>query len=113
MRSGKFQFLSFLLALSFFFSWSPVRAESFPVRKQIASIIFAGLGGAVIGLSTLSFYGEPQEHINNIWTGLGLGIIAGTGYVTYQTFQNNYVPSEAIYQPRFRNSAVTLVQLQF
>ncbi len=113
MRSGKVRFLSVFLVLSFFFSWAPVHAESFPVRKQIASIIFAGLGGAVIGLSTLSFYGEPQEHINNIWTGLGLGIIAGTGYVTYQTFQNNYVPNEALYQPSFRNFAVTLVQFQF
>lgn len=54
-------------------------------RRQIATIIFAGLGGAVLGLSTLSFYGEPQEHASNIATGFGLGIIGGVAYVSYKT----------------------------
>src|SRR5580704_14870733 len=31
-------------------------------RKQLATIIFAGLGGAILGLSTLSFYGRPQDY---------------------------------------------------
>ncbi|GIL17134.1 MAG: hypothetical protein BroJett040_08850 [Oligoflexia bacterium] len=64
------------------------------VRRNIATIIFCGLGGAVLGLSTLSFYGKPQENIGNITTGFGLGVIAGTIYVTTQTtmdqsFQNH------------------------
>jgi hypothetical protein len=55
-------------------------------RKNIATIMFASLGGAIIGLSTLSFYGEPQDHIGNIWLGLGLGALAGGGYVLNQSY---------------------------
>lgn len=51
------------------------------VRRNIATVIFAGLGGAVLGLSTLSFYGRPQDHTGNIYAGLGVGLIAGLGYV--------------------------------
>lgn len=54
-------------------------------RKQLATIIFAGLGGAVLGLSTLSFYGRPQERLANIAIGFAVGVIIGTIYVTYQT----------------------------
>jgi len=51
------------------------------VRRGVATVMFAGLAGAVLGLSTLSFYGEPQEHIGNIWTGLALGALGGAGYI--------------------------------
>ncbi len=51
-------------------------------RKSVATVMFAGLGGAVVGLSTLSFYGKPEEHVSNIWTGLALGVIGGVVYVS-------------------------------
>lgn len=51
------------------------------VRRSVATVIFCGLGGAVLGLSTLSFYGKPQDHTGNIYAGLGLGLIAGVAYV--------------------------------
>lgn len=54
-------------------------------RRQLATIVFAGLGGAVLGLSTLSFYGRPQEKLANIAMGFALGVIVGTVYVTFQT----------------------------
>lgn len=57
-------------------------------RKQLATIVFAGLGGAVLGLSTLSFYGRPQEKLSNIVIGFALGIFAGTAYVTYKAAKN-------------------------
>ena len=60
-------------------------------RKQLATIIYAGLGGAVLGLSTLSFYGRPQEKLSNIAIGFALGVIAGTSFVTYKAMTN---PSE-------------------
>jgi hypothetical protein len=60
-------------------------------RKQLATIIFSGLGGAVLGLSTLSFYGRPQDNLNNIAVGFAVGVIVGTGYVTYTALTN---PSE-------------------
>ena len=54
-------------------------------RKQLATIIFSGLAGAILGLSTLSFYGRPQDKLSNIAIGFAVGIIAGTVYTTYQT----------------------------
>lgn len=60
-------------------------------RKQLATIIYAGLGGAILGLSTLSFYGRPQEKLSNIAIGFALGVIAGTTFVTYKAASN---PSE-------------------
>lgn len=60
-------------------------------RKQLATIVFAGLGGAILGLSTLSFYGRPQEKLNNIAIGFAFGIMAGTALVTYKAATN---PSE-------------------
>lgn len=59
-------------------------------RRSLATVMFAGLGGAVLGLSTLSFYGKPEEHINNIWTGLALGVIGGAIYVSVDTSQGSH-----------------------
>jgi hypothetical protein len=57
-------------------------------RRQLATIIFAGLGGAVLGLSTLSFYGRPQDQLANIAIGFAGGVIVGTTYVTYKAATN-------------------------
>lgn len=57
--------------------------KKFGPRRQLATIIFAGLGGAVLGLSTLSFYGRPQDKLSNIAFGFALGVIGGTIYATY------------------------------
>lgn len=57
-------------------------------RKQLATIIYAGLGGAVLGLSTLSFYGRPQDKLANIAIGFAIGVIAGTSVVTYNAATN-------------------------
>ena len=59
-------------------------------RKQVATIIFAGLAGAILGLSTLSFYGRPQEKLNNIAIGAALGIFAGAAYTTYKAARAPY-----------------------
>ena len=53
-------------------------------RKQIATIIFAGLAGGVLGLSTLSFYGRPQDKLANVPMGVGIGVIIGAIYTTYK-----------------------------
>ncbi|MFK8137449.1 MAG: hypothetical protein AB8E15_03725 [Bdellovibrionales bacterium] len=52
-------------------------------RRQMATIVFAGLSGAVLGLSTLSFYGRPQDKLANIAVGFALGIITGSIATTY------------------------------
>ncbi len=64
------------------------RATQAGPRRQLATIIFTGLGGAVLGLSTLSFYGRPQDKLSNIAIGGAFGIIAGTIYVTYNAATN-------------------------
>ncbi len=66
-------------------------------RRQLATILFAGLGGAVLGLSTLSFYGRPQEKLSNIAIGFAFGVIGGTTYVTYKAATG---PSEFYGQTR-------------
>lgn len=57
-------------------------------RRQLGTIIYAGLGGAVLGLSTLSFYGRPQDKLANIAIGFAVGVIAGTVAVTYSAATN-------------------------
>lgn len=52
-------------------------------RKQLSIIVFAGISGAILGLSTLSFYGRPQDKLNNIWGGFAVGIIVGAIYSAY------------------------------
>jgi len=61
-----------------------VKKKSGP-RRQLATILFAGLGGALLGLSTLSFYGRPQDNLGNIGLGFAVGVIGGTIYVTYKS----------------------------
>ncbi len=53
-------------------------------KGQLATILYCGLGGAALGLSTLSFYGRPQNKLGNIAIGFAVGIISGTAYVTYE-----------------------------
>lgn len=50
-------------------------------RRNFAIVAFAGIGGAVLGLSTLSFYGTPQDHVDNITTGFLFGLAGGMVYV--------------------------------
>ena len=57
-------------------------------RRQLGTIIYAGLGGAVLGLSTLSFYGRPQDKLANIAIGFAVGVIGGTMAVTYNAATN-------------------------
>lgn len=55
-------------------------------KRTTATILFASIGGGVLGLSTLSFYGKPQEHTDNITTGVLIGFIAGFTYVMYDNY---------------------------
>ncbi|MGE0526064.1 MAG: hypothetical protein AB7G93_02555 [Bdellovibrionales bacterium] len=53
-------------------------------RRYLSQIIFAGLAGAILGLSTLSFYGRPQDKLSNIAVGFAVGVIGGTMYTTFK-----------------------------
>lgn len=60
-------------------------SELIGFRRGLATVMLAGLGGAILGLSTLSFYGDPQEHVGNIWTGLAVGSLGGGLYIASQS----------------------------
>lgn len=51
--------------------------------KDITTVLVVGAGGAVLGLSTLSFTEEPKNHLRNILVGGALGVIVGVGIVAY------------------------------
>jgi hypothetical protein len=57
------------------------------LRRNIAAIFLSGIGGAILGLSTLSFYSDPPNHVSNITVGLGLGLIGGVSYVIADTYK--------------------------
>lgn len=88
-------------------------------RRHLANIVFAGLAGAVLGLSTLSFYGRPQDRLSNIAVGFAVGVIGGTLYSTYKAaaeprefygLDDRSLPSEgyALLGERFTASDPTL-----
>lgn len=81
------QKLMSLLLVAFFIFSSQVAFSQIDrkVKRSMATMIFASLGGAVLGLSTLPFYGDPEEHANNITLGAILGFVAGAGYIAYDS----------------------------
>lgn len=73
---------------------------------DLLTIAGAGAGGAILGLSTLSFVDKPSKHIPNIWTGAAIGIIAGVVFVGYNSAQRG---SEDLQSSREFNSIRRLV----
>lgn len=87
------------------------KSSNSSMRRSVATVMFSGLAGAVLGLSTLSFYGEPQENINNIWTGLAVGTLAGGIYVISANSKQNQSFSVPPTNPhQISKSQVNLVQ---
>lgn len=84
--------LSLLLCLQFFLL-TPAIAQAddddFVKNTQADLMIVAGagIGGAILGLSTLSFVDKPSKHVANIWTGAAIGVIAGVIFVAYNSAQ--------------------------
>jgi hypothetical protein len=58
-------------------------------KEQMKVIAFSGLGGAALGLSTLSFYDEPQDHLRNIAIGGAIGLIGAVVFSTVMATKNN------------------------
>ena len=61
-----------------------VRSQFPSWRRSTAMVLFSGIGGGILGLSTLSFYGDPKEHTGNITWGALLGLVAGASFVAYE-----------------------------
>lgn len=51
-------------------------------RNAIGTILLSGLIGGVLGLSTLSFYSDPENRLGNITLGAGLAIIVSALVLT-------------------------------
>ncbi len=56
-------------------------------QNDIMLVGGAGVAGAILGLSTLSFVDKPSRHISNVWTGAAIGVIAGVIWVAYNSAQ--------------------------
>lgn len=88
-------FKKYLLVFSIvMFSISSFAQESggtsttvYSFKRGTAIVFFSAVGGAILGLSTLSFYGEPREHTGNITLGAALGLAAGAGYLVWESSQ--------------------------
>lgn len=61
-------------------------------KRGTAIVLFSAVGGAILGVSTLSFYGRPQEHTGNITTGALVGLLAGGGYVIWENTRQPAAP---------------------
>lgn len=49
------------------------------------SLVFGvSMGGAILGLSTLSFVDEPKDHLKNVVVGGAVGIIVGVAIVAWK-----------------------------
>jgi hypothetical protein len=95
--------------------------------KDISTVGAMGAGGAVLGLSTLSFVDEPKDHLKNILVGGALGIIIGVGVVAWfqaskstDMYQGSKSSPRAPLEPTFpgserygwhKDSSVKLVEL--
>lgn len=81
-------FLCLMIFFSNFSAFAQAKQEANlsggSTRRNLTTIVFAGLAGAVLGLSTLSFYGRPQDKLSNIAVGAAIGIIGGAFYSTYK-----------------------------
>lgn len=55
------------------------------VKSQVSKILLSSLGGAILGISTLSFYDKPQEHLSNVAVGGTVGAVLGSIYVTKES----------------------------
>lgn len=104
-KVAKFVFVVFL-SLQFVGTTAYAQQGDVPnpsgTRRQMATIVFSGLAGAILGLSTLSFYGRPQDRLSNIAVGFALGIMAGAVRVTYGATTNPeefYGRDYGYYQP--------------
>lgn len=55
------------------------------IKTDLQLIFFAGVGGAVLGLSTLSFVDKPANNLNRITFGFSVGVIGAAIYMLYKT----------------------------
>ena len=65
-------------------SSGPVTESPLEIQNAVGDVLVAGLVGGILGLSTLSFYPNPEDNIRNIYFGAGAGAIIMTLYMTFR-----------------------------
>ncbi len=102
----------FIAALLIFVQTSFVHAQDEDLdalvndtKSDLLMVVGAGLAGAILGLSTLSFVDEPKEHTQNIIMGASLGIIVGVGYVAFSQANKS---KEMIYPAQMEDEYVSM-----
>ena len=79
---------------------------------DLSLVLGAGVAGAVIGLSTLSFVDKPNDHLKNISIGGAIGIVLGVGIaIANQASKSQSVITEST--PPDSNSFESLTRLDF
>jgi len=65
-------------------SFAQGEEDIFEQTKNDALVVAAaGAGGAILGLSTLSFVSKPKDHLKNIIVGGAVGVIIGVAGVAW------------------------------
>ena len=114
-------------ALSLFFVSTPAFSQAeaggggestyFEDSFRDVSIVGAtAVGGAILGLSTLSFVETPGDHLKNIVVGAAVGIILGVGLVAYMAATKNKdaIEEASLYiQPNKDAQFATATRLQW
>lgn len=67
--------------------------------KDVTTVVALGAGGAILGLSTLSFTEEPKDHLKNVLVGGAIGVIIGVGYVAYKQATGSTDDLRSQYRP--------------
>ena len=83
-----------LITILSFFMFSQTSTAAINPKEQISIILFSGLGGAVLGLSTLSFYSQPQNHLRNIAIGGAVGLIGAVVFSTVLSAKKSRAEAE-------------------
>lgn len=104
------RFLQIFTALMLLLSAVPLLAQSQSTFKRTtATILFSSIGGGILGLSTLSFYGKPQEHTDNITNGVLIGFLAGVSYVMYDNYDQRSAANDNVLPQKIQQQALLQV----
>ncbi|MDX8401789.1 MAG: hypothetical protein R8K47_04070 [Mariprofundaceae bacterium] len=82
----KHGWMAALLALAVF-AWpvGQARAADFELQNTMEDAVYGGAIGALVGAGAMLVSGSPTSHWNYLFTGTGIGLIAGALYGVYSS----------------------------
>ena len=101
--------LKMVFLMTLILAMNPIHAQEksdekspLDLRNTMGTVLIAGLVGGVLGLSTLSFYDKPQDHIKNIFFGAG-GMMLVAAVLTTADVAEKGVPAAALLEKKYEN----------